>query len=287
MLLRGVFNLYHLTHTIRADLERTRRTVEKAKIRFAEARKALLAEGGGVVSIVYHPCEFVHKKFWDGVNFRKGANPPRKRMEAAAAKDSRGDRSSPIASSRITSRFMKRFDDVRFITASEAAKLYADRAKEMRFTPAHLEKIARKVDEATFQTHGDYTLSASEVFDLLNRYVELRGAGKKCETLSLTETPLGPTGRVTSLAEPITTDDSQFLRTSADVADYLRNTVGCRQPCGWAAPRSRQKRTCGRWPGWRWNCWPIGRCPRKSRSSRPRWRRRSTSRRTIRLCGNG
>src|SRR5581483_6252511 len=72
----GVFNLYQLTHTIRADINKPE-LLEKANERFAEARKLLLAEGGGVVSIVYHPCEWVHKQFWDGVNFSKGANPPR------------------------------------------------------------------------------------------------------------------------------------------------------------------------------------------------------------------
>ena len=33
--------------------------------------------GGGIISIYYHPCEFVHEQFWDGVNFSHGANPPR------------------------------------------------------------------------------------------------------------------------------------------------------------------------------------------------------------------
>jgi len=31
---------------------------------------------GGFVSIYYHPCEFSTSKFWDGVNFARGKNPP-------------------------------------------------------------------------------------------------------------------------------------------------------------------------------------------------------------------
>ena len=39
----------------------------------AEAIAARLAkEGGGLISIYYHPCEWVHKQFWDGVNFSRG-----------------------------------------------------------------------------------------------------------------------------------------------------------------------------------------------------------------------
>jgi hypothetical protein len=217
----GVFTLYHLTHTIRADLNKPEE-FEKATLRFAEARKALLAEGGGVISIVYHPCEWVHKKFWDGVNFAKGANPPREEWKLPPQKTAEETKLSYRIFSDYVA-FMKRFDDVRFITASEAAKRYADRSRMVRFGLVELEKIARKVgEEITFQTHGDHALSASEVLDLLNRYVILRGSGKGLEALSLSSTPLGPTGRVTPLEETVTTDASQFLRTAADVGEYLR-----------------------------------------------------------------
>jgi hypothetical protein len=217
----GVFTLYHLTHTIRADLNKPEE-LEKAKLRFAVARKALLAEGGGVVSTVYHPCEWVHKKFWDGVNFAKGANPPRERWKLPQQKTAEETRLSYRIFADYVA-FMKRFDDVRFITASQAAKLYADRSREVTFTPTRLEKIVRMVTEdVSYQRHDDFALSASEVLDLLNRFVLLEERGKKEEMLSLTSTPLGPTGRVTELAESVMTDDNQFLRTAADVADYMR-----------------------------------------------------------------
>jgi hypothetical protein len=216
----GVFNLYQLRHVTRADLNKAEE-LEKAKLRFAEIRKAVLAEGGGVVSIYYHPCEWVHKQFWDGVNFLKGANPPRGAWKKPPQKTADETKLSYRIFADYVA-FMKRFGDVKFTTASDAAKLYADRSRGMRFAPAHLEKIARAVSEdVTFQPHGDYTLSASEVFDLLNRYVGLRGAGKKVEALSLTDTPLGPTGKVPVLGESVTTQDNQFLRTCDDVRDYL------------------------------------------------------------------
>jgi hypothetical protein len=217
----GVFNLYQLTHTIRADINRPE-LLDKTTARFDEARKKLLAEGGGIVSIVYHPCEWVHKKFWDGVNFSRGDNPPLDRLQLPPQKSAEETK----LSYRIFADYlahMKRYPDVQFITASEAAKLYADRARGRRFTLAELKKIAQGVsDEVSFQKHGDYTLTASEMFDLLSRYVALRAAGKAVDELVLHDTPLGPTSRVAPWRDKVTTDDSQFIRTCADVVDYVK-----------------------------------------------------------------
>ncbi len=213
----GVLNLYKLAYTLRADLNHPR-DLPQAEERFAQARKELLAEGGGVVSIFYHPCEFVHKQFWDGVNFSRGANPPREQWKEPPAKTPEETRSSYQVFEDYV-RFLKRFPEVRFITASEAVKLYRDRAREHRFTPAELGEIAKTVgDEVSFQTHKDFALSASEVFALLNTYMD---GARDVDAIPLTKTPLGPTGRLPLLTETVTTDASQFQRTSRDVADYL------------------------------------------------------------------
>ena len=86
----GALNLYNLDHILRTDLT-SLETEQPAEDKFTEAHKALLAEGGGMVSIYYHPCEFVHKEFWDGVNFSQGRQPAARTVEAAAAKDARRD----------------------------------------------------------------------------------------------------------------------------------------------------------------------------------------------------
>ncbi len=212
----GTLNLYKLAHTLRADLNKPN-DLPQAEERFAQARKALLAEGGGVVSIFYHPCEFVHKKFWDGVNFSRGENPPREKWKEPPAKTAEETRSSYRVFEEYV-RFLKRFPEVRFITASEAAKLYRDQARERRFTPDELASIAKEVGgEIGFQTHKDYALSASEIFALLNAYV----AEAPAEQITITKTPLGPTGRIPLLSAAVTTDASQFRRTCRDVADYL------------------------------------------------------------------
>jgi hypothetical protein len=217
----GVLNLYKLEHQLRADLNHPGE-LSRAEDRFAAARQKLLGEGGGVVSIFYHPCEFVHQEFWDGVNFRRGANPPRELWKAPPQKSADETRAAFRVFEEYV-RFMKHFPDVYFITASEAAKLYRDRAPGRRFDPAEVKAIAAAVgDEATFQRHPDYALSAGEVFALLNDCVAARARGQAPGHLELSVSPLGPTGRVPVLSSPVTTDASQLLRSSIDVADYLR-----------------------------------------------------------------
>jgi hypothetical protein len=217
----GILNLYKLAYTPRTRLL-GEKDLEEAEERFAAARKALLAEGGGVVSIVYHPCEFAHKEFWDGANFRSGANPPREEWKLPAAKTAEETKAA-YENFEGYVHFMKRFEDVKFITASDAVKLYRDDARNRTFNPAEIKAIAQMVgDDVGHQKHKDYNLTAGEVFFLLNEYVVAKTQGRAQDKIQLTSTPLGTTGKVSALDESVKTDWSQFSRTSADVADFIK-----------------------------------------------------------------
>jgi hypothetical protein len=216
----GILTLYRLEHTLRANLD-SLQGLKSAEDRFLDAKKKLLAEGGGIISIYYHPCEFVHKEFWDGANFKYGANPPREKWKQPAIKT---PEESKIAYEVFENyiRFIKRFPEVRFITATQAARLYHDRARNRQFTPREIKSIAAAVKkDVTFQRHGRYALAASEVFVLLNEYVAARSAGRNPGDVILKDTPLGPTQPTARLAEPVTTDWSQFQRTAMDVRGFL------------------------------------------------------------------
>src|SRR6266571_3374461 len=129
---------------------------------------SVVDEGVKKKSIFYHPCEFVHQEFWDGVNFRNGANPPREKWKLPPAKSGEESQSAYQVFENYV-RFMKRFPDVQFITALDAAKLYRDKARGRCFTAEGLKAIAAAVgDNVTFQKHKDYALTPSEVFFLLN-----------------------------------------------------------------------------------------------------------------------
>jgi hypothetical protein len=217
----GVLNLYKLAHQVRTGLGGPN-DLEPAQQRFLSARNKLLAEGGGVVSIFYHPCEFVHQQFWDGVNFRNGANPPREEWRPPPAKTAE---ESKVAYQTFEQyiRFMKRFADVQFITATEAAKLYRDKARGHRFTTTDLKTIAARVtDRISFQADKDYALAPSEVLLLLNDYVAQKSAGRDPDLLVLENTPYGPSHAFAGPTELVTTDASQFSRTVMDAAGFIR-----------------------------------------------------------------
>ncbi|MFL5341333.1 MAG: hypothetical protein ACJ8F7_14400 [Gemmataceae bacterium] len=212
----GVLTLYHLTHTLRTGLGGSGE-LQVAEDRFIEARKKLLADGGGLVSIYYHPCEFVHKQFWDGVNFSKGANPPREQWQLPPTKtDAESKTAYDTFQAYIT--FIQRFPEVQFITATEAAGIYRDAAKSRQFSREEIKAIAAAVgDEVNFQKRDNYALAPSEVLAVLNRYLTNRESGE----VTLGEAPFGPTGVAPLLAGPVTTSASQFQRTAVDVASFL------------------------------------------------------------------
>ncbi|HEX5442697.1 MAG TPA: hypothetical protein VFW87_02660 [Pirellulales bacterium] len=222
----GLLTLYKLAHTVRTDLT-GESALRAAEDRFQGARQALLEEGGGVVSIYYHPCEFVHKKFWDGVNFNRGANPPREQWQAPPQKTAQ---ESAVAYQTFESyiRFIRGFDDVRFITAREAAELYRDRARDRHFDTEELRSIAAAAgNEATFQRRDDYCLSAAEVLWLLNRFIA-RQDGKKAPgdkkpstAIALDQSPLGPAEAAVALENEVSADWSQVVRTAAEVSDLM------------------------------------------------------------------
>jgi hypothetical protein len=216
----GILNLYKLAYILRANLGGPG-SLKEAEDRFLEAREKLKAAGGGIVSIFYHPCEFVHKEFWDGVNFKYGANPPRELWKKPPTKTPEESRAAwQVFESYV--RFIKRFPEVRFITATEAARLYRDRVRDRHFTAADVKALAAGVTEdVTFERREDYTLSASEVFALLDDYVTAKAAGKNPGDLDCPETPYGPPDRVPLLTGAVTTDWSQFARTAHDVADAV------------------------------------------------------------------
>jgi hypothetical protein len=218
----GLLTLYQLEHMFRVDLKGGPEAVQVGLDRFAVARRALLAEGGGVISIIYHPCEFVHKEFWDAVNFRGGANPPRDEWKLPAMKSPEECRESYRRFEEFV-RFMKRFDDVRFVTATEAAALYRDTAQGRQFSVNELKAIAAAVgDDITFQRYDDYALAPSEVLALLNDVLLLHQDKRDRKPFEVRGTPDGPSSAPPQYSAPQTISNDQFVRTAVDVSDYMR-----------------------------------------------------------------
>ena len=137
------------------------------KARFTKAYEALRAKGGGTISIYYHPNEWVHTEFWDGVNFRRGANPPRDEWKLPGTRPA-AETEQAFNDFEQYVRFMKGLPGVRFVTATELMSLYNDRSKTSNFERDDLVRLARFVEnEVTFQRLEGYAVSPADVFALL------------------------------------------------------------------------------------------------------------------------
>lgn len=184
--------------------------VEPAKRKFSEIATRLSHEGGGLVSIYYHPCEWVHREFWDAVNFKRGANPPREQWKAP-----------PQRTAEATDAAFKQFAEyvdyiraqpgVRWVTASDLPRLYPDLVRTEGATENDLAEIARRISSRAgtpldMLTLGPRAYSVADQFELLVRAVSEAAAGRRVSFPLKTEDLFGPdaappiNGAVTNLS---------------------------------------------------------------------------------------
>lgn len=216
----GLLNFYKLSHLIRTGILYPHE-LETAKIQFLRSRDQLLAEKGGVISIVYHPCEFVHQQFWDGVNFKHGANPPRSEWKLPPQK-SEAETKMAYDNFQQYVLFMKRFPEVRFVTASQVAARYADALQAKKWTANEVGKLAveqtaawEKAGIHWVKTHGG-VLSAAEMFWLTTM------AATSPEEITLPGLIQGPGRTPQQLSKTVNRlSDEELLRVAKDMRSYL------------------------------------------------------------------
>ncbi len=175
-----------------------------ANRRFDETALHLEAAGGGLISIYYHPTEFVTTEFWDAVNFSHGANPERADWHTPR-------RRTPEESERcygVLRRFvqhMKARPGVRFVTAEDLRTLYAEPAPKALDPRAVAERLSRGIG---FGDVGGAMLSPAEMLTAL-----LEGKPRMVD---------GPSaaGRTTYARETIPA--AAFARAVADTRDFVR-----------------------------------------------------------------
>ena len=163
----GVLNLYKLDHILRADLASLEQR-SRGRGPLPRGPQGAAGRGRRRGQHLLSPLRVRPQGVLGRRQLQEGANPPRSEWKLPPAKT---PEESKIAYQVFENyvRFIKRFPEVRFITASEAAQLYRDRARGRKFSPTDLKAIAATVSEGiTFQEHDRYTLSAGEVLLLLN-----------------------------------------------------------------------------------------------------------------------
>jgi hypothetical protein len=164
----GMLNVFKMRSTV-ARMELTGgESFNEGKAKFTAAYEKLRAQGGGTISIYYHPCEWVHVEFWDGVNFRRGANPPRSEWKLPPTRPA-AETETAFRDFEQYVKFIQSQPGVRFVTATDLMKLYADRALARDFNTQELLALARSAQkEIAFQRLDGFTLSGADVFALLN-----------------------------------------------------------------------------------------------------------------------
>jgi hypothetical protein len=202
--------------------------VEPGKKKVAEIAQRLRNEGGGLISIFYHPCEWVHQEFWDGVNFRRGRNPPREDWKPPPQR-------TPAETDQAFARFAGYVDFIhdlpgaRFVAASDLPAIYPDRVRTDGATAADLLSLAEKlstndVSGVDFQVIGGNAYSAADQFELLSTAIAELIDGKVIQYPLAARGLIGPDG-----LPPAARDDAPkklgwfaFRDAAIDVRDFIR-----------------------------------------------------------------
>jgi hypothetical protein len=178
----GTLNVYHMgPNYTRMELHDPA-AVEPAMKKASEIVARLQGAGGGIISIFYHPCEWVHREFWDGVNFARGANPPRERWKPPPQ---RPVEETDAAFTRFGAYIdhIRNIPGVKWVTASDLPLLYPDAVRSDGATEPDLDELARRIAAPgaaglDIQRVGDRVFSVADQFELLTVAVNGIGNGR-------------------------------------------------------------------------------------------------------------
>src|SRR5881394_469147 len=131
----------------------------------------LRSGGGGLMSIYYHPCEWVHKEFWDGVNFRRGANPPREQWKPPAQRPAEETEAAFLRFGEYIDH-IRSIPGVRFVTASDLPDLYPDPTRTRGASEEDYNELVSRLADAKagavdFQVISGRAYSPADQFELL------------------------------------------------------------------------------------------------------------------------
>jgi hypothetical protein len=180
----NAINVYHMGQNYTRMELHDPAAVEPAKKKVtAIAERLAKQDGGGLISIFYHPCEWVHQQFWDGVNFSRGANPPREEWKPP-----------PQRTAAETEGAFQRFGEyidhiraipgVRWVTAADLPGIYADAIRKEGATQMELDDLARRIlgsgtNGLDFQRMGNKTFSVADQLELFTLAMGELMDGKK------------------------------------------------------------------------------------------------------------
>jgi hypothetical protein len=131
---------------------------KQAYAQFDQTARRLSAKGG-VISIYYHPTEFVATEFWDAVNFSRGAMPERARWVKPKRRTPE-DSERCYGVLRLFVEHAKAVPGVRFVTAAELLRIYGSPVPTRAESKLVAEHLSRGI---TFLENGKDTLSPADM----------------------------------------------------------------------------------------------------------------------------
>jgi hypothetical protein len=201
--------------------------LEPGKKNVSEIAERLRGEGGGLISIFYHPCEWVHKEFWDGVNFRRGANPPRSEWKAPPQRPAEETEAAFERFGQYVDH-IKAIPGVHFITARELPERYPDKVRSVGATKEDLSEIAlrlasEKSEGVNFVLADGKAYSPADQFALLAEAVGETLAGREVRFPVVAKALLGPDGEPPASGETERSIDTAALTMAvADVRSFMK-----------------------------------------------------------------
>ncbi len=126
----------------------------------------LAGTGGGVVSIYFHPTEWVTEAFWDAVNFARGANPARADWQCPPLPPP-AEVERRFAAMEVYLRHLAE-SEAQPVTALDLAEMYRDRARRAYYSAAALvEATSEWTDTVGYAAVADGWLSAAEILSVV------------------------------------------------------------------------------------------------------------------------
>lgn len=222
----GALVVYHMGQNYTRMELHNPDAVEPAKKKVSDMAERLRGEGGGLISIFYHPCEWVHKEFWDGVNFRRGANPPREEWKPPPQRPAE---ETEAAFQRFGGYVdhIRSIPGIRFVTASDLPKIYPDPVRVPGVSAEELAELAGRLVASgrsgiDFQVIGNRACSVADQFELLTLAVGELIDGKTIHFPLTTKGLLGPDNPPPAALESSRIPWPAFRDATRDGLDFIR-----------------------------------------------------------------